>query len=67
MNEIQAESPWYIFISGGDKMYLLGKDGKYLIDNKASEAMTFKEKIEAIKYLEKHGLTRLATIRKVKI
>lgn len=65
MNDIQAESPWYIFISGGDRMYLLGNDGRYLIENVKDEAMTFIEKIDAIKYVEKHGLTRLATIRRI--
>ena len=29
MNDIQTESPYYIFINGGDKMYVLGKTGQY--------------------------------------
>lgn len=47
-------------------MYLLGSDGKYLEDNNADEAMTFNDIIDAVTYVEKRGLQRLATIRKVK-
>ena len=46
-------------------MYLLGSDGKYLEDNDPNEAMTFKDKLDAIIYVEKRGLQRLATIRRV--
>ena len=61
-----ANSPYYIFVNGGDRMFLLGSDGKYLEDNDASEAMTFSDILDAVTYVEKHGLQRLATIRKVK-
>ena len=61
-----ANSPYYIFVNGGDRMFLLGNDGKYLEDNNASEAMTFSDIIDAVTYVEKRGLHRLATIRKVK-
>ena len=61
-----ANSPYYIFVNGGDKMFLLGSDGKYLEDNDASEAMTFNDILDAVTYVEKHGLQRLTTIRKVK-
>lgn len=47
-------------------MYLLGSDGKYLEDNNADEAMTFNDKLDALTYIEKHGLQRLATIRQVR-
>ena len=47
-------------------MYLLGSDGKYLEDNNVDEAMTFNDIIDAVTYVEKRGLQRLATIRKVK-
>ena len=47
-------------------MYLLGSDGKYLEDSNADEAMTFSDIIDAVTYVEKRGLQRLATIRKVK-
>ena len=60
------KSLYYIFVNGGERMYLLGSDGKYLEDNNADEAMTFNDIIDAITYVEKRGLQRLATIRKVK-
>lgn len=47
-------------------MYLLGSDGKYLEYNNVDEAMTFNDIIDAVTYVEKRGLQRLATIRKVK-
>ena len=46
-------------------MYLLGSDGKYLEDNNADEAMTVNDIIDAVTYVEKRGLQRLATIRSV--
>lgn len=64
MDEIVTESPYYIFMNGGDKMYVLGKTGQY--ETELSEAMTFTEKLDAIVYIEKHGYERIATIRKVK-
>lgn len=64
MNEIITESPYYIFVNGGDKMYVLGKTGQY--EEELSNAMTFADKMDAIIYVEKHGYERIATIRKVK-
>ena len=64
MSDIQTESPYYIFINGGDKMYVLGKTGRY--ETALYGAMTFTEKYDAIVYIEKHGYQRIATIRKVK-
>ena len=66
MTNKQIESPYYIFVSGGDRMYLLGSDGNYVPDNNAEEAMQFGEVIDAVIYIEKHGLEKLATIRKIK-
>ena len=65
MNIIQNESPFYIFMNGGDKMYVLGKTGQY--ETELSNAMTFKDKYDAIVYIERHGYQRIATIRRVKI
>ena len=62
----KTNSQYYIFVNGGDRTYLLGSDGKYLEDNNADEAMIFDDKIDAITYVEKHGLQRFSTIRKVK-
>jgi len=64
MNDVVTESPYYIFMNGGDKMYVLGRTGQY--ETELSNAMTFTEKIDAIIYVEKHGYERIATIRKVK-
>lgn len=57
------ESPYYIFMNGGDKMYVLGKTGEY--QTELADAMAFTEKIDAIIYVEKHGYERIATVRKV--
>lgn len=65
MSDIQTESPYYIFMNGGDKMYVLGKTGRY--ETALSETMTFADKYDAILYVEKHGYERIATIRCVKI
>ena len=64
MSEVKVESPYYIFMNGGDKMYVLGKTGQYETD--LSEAMSFTDKLDAIIYVEKHGYERIATIRRVK-
>lgn len=63
MNSIQVESPYYIFMNSGDKMYVLGRTGQY--ETELSKAMSFIEKIDAIVYVEKHGYERIATIRRV--
>ncbi|MBO5020914.1 MAG: hypothetical protein J6D52_09655 [Clostridia bacterium] len=64
MSDVETESPYYIFMNGGDKMYVLGKTGQYETD--LSEAMSFTDKLDAIIYVEKHGYQKIATIRKVK-
>lgn len=63
MEKTVFESPYYIFVNGGDKMYVLGKTGEY--QTELTDAMTFTDKIDAIIYVEKHGYERIATIRKV--
>lgn len=65
MEKTVVESPYYIFMNGGDKMYVLGRTGQY--ETELSKAMTFNDKLDAIIYVEKHGYERIATIRKVKI
>ena len=64
MNEVVNESPYYIFMNGGDKIYVLGRTGQY--EENLSEAMSFTDKYDAIVYVEKHGYQRIATIRRVK-
>lgn len=63
MNNVISESSYYIFMNDGDKMYLLGRTGQY--ETELSKAITFTDKLDAIIYVEKHGLERIATIRKV--
>lgn len=64
MKKTLVESPYYIFMNGGDKMYVLGRTGQY--ETELSKGMTFNDKLDAIIYIEKHGYERLATIRRVK-
>lgn len=64
MEKTLVESPYYIFMNGGDKMYVLGRTGQY--ETELSKGMTFNDKLDAIIYIEKHGYERLATIRRVK-
>lgn len=63
MENIETQSPYYIFMNGGDRMYVLGKTGEY--QTELTDAMSFTDKIDAIIYVEKHGYERIATIRKV--
>jgi len=65
MEQTQINSPYYIFMNGGDKRYVLGRTGQY--ETELSKAMTFNDKLDAIIYVEKHGYERIATIRKVKL
>ena len=64
MNNNQTDSPYYIFVNGGDTKYLLDKYGNYLSDNDFDKAMRFYDEISATEYIEKRGLQRLATFRK---
>ena len=69
INEIdkQKNSLYCIYINGGDRTFLLGHDGSYLIDNDLDKAMEFCDVIDAATFIEKHGLQRLANIRKMNI
>lgn len=44
MSSIQVESPYYIFMNGGDKMYVLGRTGQY-----EEELCALPEKIDSKK------------------
>ena len=63
MNNV-ATSPYYIFMHGGDKIYLLGKNNSY--ETELSKAISFNEKVDAIEHVEKYGYQRIASIRRVK-
>lgn len=53
----------YIFVDSGTGMLAVGISGG--LTNKKYEARTFTSKMDAILYIEKHGLEKLATIRKI--
>ena len=63
MSENNSSSPYYIFINGGDGIYVFGKTGDY--ETNLTEAVSFAEKLSAIMYIEKYGLEKIATVRKV--
>ena len=63
MSENKSSSPYYIFINGGDGIYVLGKTRDYEIN--LIEAVSFTEKLSAIAYVEKYCHEKIATIRKV--
>lgn len=60
----KRENKWYVFAIGLDKVYALGMNGRYETD--ISNALSFDEKIDAIRYVEKHGCEKITTIRKVR-
>ena len=64
MNNAVSESPYYIFMNGGERMYVLGKTGQY--QTELTDAMTFTDKMDAFIFVEKHGYERIATVRKFK-
>lgn len=55
---------WYVFFFGLDKAYVLGINGRY--ETNLKNALSFDEKIDAIRYVEKHGCEKITTIRKVR-
>lgn len=61
--KIWDKSHWYIFIPGGRYACVIGKTGQY--ETELSKALAFDSWIEAVKYSEKHGYGKIATIRKV--
>lgn len=53
----------YIFVDSGTGMLAVGISGG--LTDKVCEARTFTNKMDAILYIEKHGLEKLATIRRI--
>ena len=53
----------YIFVDSGTGMLAVGISGG--LTDKKCEARTFMDKLDAILYIEKHGLEKLATIRRL--
>lgn len=59
MENTIVKSPYYIFMNGGDKMYVLGKTGRY--ETALYEAMTFTEnmmQLFILKNMDIRGLQR---------
>lgn len=54
---------YYIFIDSGDQAYLLGLRGDYVTS--IEEAMWFSDVLEAKLYVDRHGLERITTVRKI--
>lgn len=54
---------YYIFIDSGDQIYLLGLHGEYV--TRIENAMWFADILEAKVYVDKHGLERITTVRKI--
>ena len=54
---------YYIFIDSGDRIYLLGIHGEYV--TRIEDAMWFGGILDAKIYVDKHGLERITTVRKV--
>ena len=57
----QTDNPYYIFIICGDIPMMIGKTGQYV--RKFKNAMSFTKKIDALEYVDKHGYSRIATVR----
>jgi len=43
---------------------MIGKTGQYV--RKFKNALTFTKKIDALKYVDRHGYNRIATVRQIK-
>ena len=60
----ENKSPYYIFIICGDVPMMIGKAGQYV--RKVKNALSFTEKIDALEYVDKHGYSRISTVRQIK-
>lgn len=60
----EIKPSYCIFMDGGDGLYVIGKTGGY--ETELSKAMTFKDKLDAIIYVEKRGYQKIARIREIK-
>ena len=54
---------YVILIDGGAQIYLLGALGDYVIN--FEEAMWFTDILEAKQYVDRHGIERITTVRKI--
>lgn len=60
----QNEERFYIFIIDPEGCFAIGQEGTY--ESVISKAISFVDKYDALKYIEKHGLQKISTIRKFK-
>lgn len=56
------EARYYIFIIDHEGCFAVGQEGTY--EETISNALVFTNKYEAHRYVEKHGLQKISTIRK---
>ena len=63
MDRSNIDSQCLIQLDGGDGLYFLGNYGKRTPD--LQEARIFRDELEAHIYIDKHGLNRLAKVRKI--
>ena len=59
----QSEDKYYIFIIDPQGCFVIGIGGKY--EETISKALVFANKHEAHRYVEKHGLQKISTVRKM--
>lgn len=52
-----------IAINSGVGLRLIGNTGRYVKD--FSDAMKFADEIEAYEYIERHGLEKMSSVRKI--
>ena len=60
----QNNEKYYIFIIDPKGCFAVGQEGMY--EDSITKAISFFDKYDALKYIEKHGLQKIATIRKLK-
>lgn len=60
----QTNNQYYIFITSGDVPMMIGKTGQYV--RKFKNAMSFKNKYDALVYIDNCGYDRIATVRTLK-
>ena len=58
----QSKEEYYIFIVDPEGCFAVGREGLY--EDNISKAISFLDKYDALKYIEKHGLQKIATVRK---
>lgn len=54
---------YYIFVIDPEGCFVIGQGGMY--ENDISKAISFLDKYDALKYVEKHGIQKISTIRKL--